>query len=91
MEAKYIGITHAVKEATWVCHLLSELYSPLILNTWQKGVKQIRVKGNDKQIGDEVRECVKWRNLDDKMGSLRGIISWTNGNDGEGARILGTI
>jgi len=33
MEAKYIGITHVAKEATWVCHLLSELYSPLILNT----------------------------------------------------------
>ena len=30
-EAEYIGITHAAKEATWVRHLLSELYSPLVL------------------------------------------------------------
>ena len=30
-EAKYIGITHAAKEATWIRHLLSELYLPLIL------------------------------------------------------------
>jgi hypothetical protein len=30
-EAEYIGITHAAKEAVWVCHLLSELYSPAIL------------------------------------------------------------
>ena len=28
-EAKYIGIAHAAKEAIWVRHLLSELYSPL--------------------------------------------------------------
>ena len=31
-EAEYIGITHAAKEATWVRHLLSELYSPHILD-----------------------------------------------------------
>ena len=32
-EAEYIGITtHAAKEATWVRHLLSKLYSPHILN-----------------------------------------------------------
>jgi len=31
-EAEYIGITHAVKEAIWIRHLLSELYSPLILD-----------------------------------------------------------
>ena len=31
-EAEYIAITHAAKEATWVRHLLSELYSPLVLN-----------------------------------------------------------
>ena len=30
-EAKYIAITHAAKEATWIRHLLSELYSPLVL------------------------------------------------------------
>ena len=30
-EAEYIGITHAAKEATWVRHLLSEMYSPLVL------------------------------------------------------------
>jgi hypothetical protein len=30
-EAEYIGITHAAKEATWIRHLLSELYSPQIL------------------------------------------------------------
>ena len=30
-EAEYIGITHAAKEASWVRHLLSELYSPLVL------------------------------------------------------------
>ena len=30
-EAEYIAITHAAKEATWVHHLLSELYSPYIL------------------------------------------------------------
>ena len=30
-EAEYIGITHAAKEATWIRHLLSELYSALIL------------------------------------------------------------
>lgn len=30
-EAEYIGITHAVKEAIWVRHLLSELYSPHVL------------------------------------------------------------
>jgi hypothetical protein len=30
-EAEYIGITHAAKEATWIRHLLSELYSPLVL------------------------------------------------------------
>ena len=30
-EAEYISIMHAAKEATWVCHLLSEMYSPLIL------------------------------------------------------------
>jgi len=31
-EAEYIGITHAAKEAIWVRHLLSELYSPRILD-----------------------------------------------------------
>ena len=31
-EAEYIGITHAAKEATWVRHLLSELYSPRVLD-----------------------------------------------------------
>ena len=31
-EAEYIGITHAAKEAIWIRHLLSELYSPLVLN-----------------------------------------------------------
>lgn len=31
-EAEYIGITHAAKEATWIRNLLSELYSPQILN-----------------------------------------------------------
>jgi len=30
-EAEYIGITHAAKEAIWVRHLLSELYSPRVL------------------------------------------------------------
>ena len=30
-EAEYIGITHATKEAIWVRHLLSELYSPKVL------------------------------------------------------------
>ena len=30
-EAEYIGITHAAKEAIWVRHLLSELYSPKVL------------------------------------------------------------
>ena len=30
-EAEYIGITHATKEATRIRHLLSELYSPLVL------------------------------------------------------------
>ena len=30
-EAEYIGITHAAKEAIWVRHLLSELYSPDVL------------------------------------------------------------
>ena len=30
-EAEYIAITHAAKEATWLRHLLSELYSPLVL------------------------------------------------------------
>ena len=30
-EVEHIGITHAAKEATWVHHLLSELYSPLVL------------------------------------------------------------
>jgi len=30
-EAEYVGITHAAKEATWIRHLLSELYSPLVL------------------------------------------------------------
>ena len=30
-EAEYIGIMHAAKEVTWVHHLLSELYSPLVL------------------------------------------------------------
>ena len=32
MEAKYIAITHAAKEATWVRHLLSELYSLHVLD-----------------------------------------------------------
>ena len=31
-EAEYIGVTHAAKEVTWVRNLLSELYSPKILN-----------------------------------------------------------
>ena len=31
-EAEYIGITHTAKEAIWIRHLLSELYSPLVLN-----------------------------------------------------------
>ena len=31
-EAEYIGITHAAKEAIWVRHLLSELYSPNVLS-----------------------------------------------------------
>ena len=31
-EAEYIGITHAAKEAIWIHHLLSELYSPQILD-----------------------------------------------------------
>ena len=31
-EAEYIGITHAAKEAIWIRHLLSELYSPQILD-----------------------------------------------------------
>ena len=31
-EAEYIGITHTAKEATWICYLLSELYSPQILD-----------------------------------------------------------
>jgi len=31
-EAEYIGITHAAKEAIWVRHLLSELYSPRVLD-----------------------------------------------------------
>ena len=30
-EAKYISITHAAKEATWIRYLLSELYSVVIL------------------------------------------------------------
>jgi hypothetical protein len=30
-EAEYIAITHAAKEATWLRHLLSEIYSPLVL------------------------------------------------------------
>ena len=30
-EAEYIAITHAAKEAVWIHHLLSELYSPLVL------------------------------------------------------------
>ena len=30
-KAEYIGIMHAAKEATWVCHLLSEMHSPLVL------------------------------------------------------------
>ena len=31
-EAEYIGITHAAKESTWIRHLLSELYSPQVLD-----------------------------------------------------------
>ena len=31
-EAEYIGLTHAAKEATWIRHLLSKLYSPRILD-----------------------------------------------------------
>jgi len=30
-EAEYIGIMHTAKEAIWVHHLLSKLYSPLVL------------------------------------------------------------
>lgn len=30
-KAEYIGIMHVAKEVTWIHHLLSELYSPLIL------------------------------------------------------------
>jgi len=47
--------------------------------------------GNDKRIGDEVGGMSKQCNLDDKMDGLGGIISRTNGNDGEDAGILGTI
>ena len=32
MEAKYIGITHTAKEAIWIHHLLSKLYSSKILD-----------------------------------------------------------
>ena len=32
IEAEHIGITHATKEATWIRHLLSERYSPLVPN-----------------------------------------------------------
>ena len=31
-EAEYIGVTHAAKEAIWLRHLLSELYSPRVLD-----------------------------------------------------------
>ena len=31
-EAEYIAVTHAAKEATWIRHLLSEIYSPLVIN-----------------------------------------------------------
>ena len=30
MEAKYVGATHAAKELIWFCHLISEIFQPLI-------------------------------------------------------------
>ena len=40
IEAEYIAVTHAAKEATWIRHLLSEIYSPLV-RLWVRQCDQV--------------------------------------------------